>query len=347
MLETIYVTRHGFRSNWLVDPSNGSYTSFLKSPTGLAADPTLTAHGVDQANELAAKLLTLDPPVERVYSSMYYRCLQTIEPFVREAQRRRQRRTPRTQQTQPQAAEEPGTGGRSPPLLKIRGETGLGEWYGSADFEHPAPASIAILDPLFPDLIESDYEPMVTPNRKGEGIDELHDRVAAAMEAVVAQCDRDGVRTVLLCSHAAVIIALGRVLTGEMPESIETDDFQCFTCGLSEYRRRGDLGGQRSDVVASGRPTAVSKTNHGSKDANVNNWRGGRGVSGGWICLLNSDCKHLSLGEERGWRFLGDESFKSPETGQSMLGSTVAPGSVSQDRDKSERSREEATRGKL
>lgn len=241
------------------------------------------------------KLLTLDPPVERVYSSMYYRCLQTIEPFVREAQRR-------TQQTQTQAAEEAGSGGRSPPLLKIRGETGIGEWYGSADFEHPAPASIATLDPLFPGLIESDYESMVTPNRKGEGIDELHDRVAAAMEAVVAQCDRDGVRAVLLCSHAAVIIALGRVLTGEMPESIETDDFQCFTCGLSEYRRRGGSGGQRSDVVASGRPVAARETtNNGSKDGNVNDWRGGRGVSGGWICELNSDCKHLSLGEERGW----------------------------------------------
>lgn len=56
---------------------------------------------------------------------------------------------------------------------------------------------------------------------------------------------------------------------------------------------------------------------------------------------------HMTALTSRFRRFLGDESFKSPETGQSMLGSTIAPGSVSQDRDKSGKSREEATRGKL
>ncbi|KAK4044039.1 histidine phosphatase superfamily [Parachaetomium inaequale] len=318
MLEVIYVTRHGFRSNWLVDPSNGQYTTFIKSPTGGAADPALTAHGVDQANELAVRLRAADPPIERVYSSLYYRCLQTVEPFVR----------------QTQEAARATAGGE--PSLKIRGETGLGEWYGSADFEHPVPASLGKLEPLFPGLLDPDYRPAVTPNRLGEGIHELHARVAAAMEALIAQCDRDGVRAILLCSHAAAIIALGRVLTGHMPDNVEVDDFKCFTCGLSAYRRRQGLGTDGTDGS-----TAARDADHHGKDGRVLRWKGGRGVSGGWDCELNSDCTHLSLGEERGWRFAGDESFKGMATGQSMLDTTTRLGAAS------DRSRAAGSRGKL
>jgi len=71
-----------FRSNWVVDPSTGDYNSTIRSPTGIAADPELTAHGVEQARELAVHLMTLDPSIDQVYSSPYYRCLQTVEPFV-------------------------------------------------------------------------------------------------------------------------------------------------------------------------------------------------------------------------------------------------------------------------
>jgi transcription factor C subunit 7 len=136
----------------------------------------------------------------------------------------------------------------------------------------------------------------------GEGIDELHGRVAATMEALIAQCDRDGVRAILLCSHAAVIIALGRVLTGQMPDSTETDDFKCFTCGLSAYRRRRRQGPETEGMDEPARePTAARDADHHSKGGTAMGWREGRGVSGGWDCELNSDCAHLSLGEERGW----------------------------------------------
>ncbi len=247
---------------------------------------------MDQANELAGRLLAADPPIERVYSSMYYRCLQTVEPFVRKA-----------------PATAVGTS------LSIRGETGIGEWYGSADFEHPVPASLQTLRPLFPGLLDPEYRPAVTPNRMGEGITELHDRVAAAMDALIAECDRDGVRAILLCSHAATIIALGRVLTGQMPDNVDVEDFRAFTCGLSVYRRRPGLrpesketsaavGLERQDkgvaMVRLG-ATDARNTDHHGKDDEAVDWRRGRGVSGGWDCELNSDCAHLSLGEERGW----------------------------------------------
>jgi Fructose-2,6-bisphosphatase len=266
-----------FRSNWLVDPANGNYSNYLRSPTGLPADPELTAHGVDQAKELAVRLMEVDPPIERVYSSLYYRCLQTIEPFVRKAQAA--------------SPDKP---------LKVRGETGLGEWYGSADFEHPVPASLDKLEPLFPDLLDMSYVSAVTPNRMGEEINELHDRVAVAVKEVIAQCDRDGIRSVLLCTHAAVVIALGRVLTGLMPDDFDEEDFRCFTCGLSRYRRRSAPITESRGTGSEQQDKAVDSADHESC-SRVPDWRGGKGVAGGWDCELNSDCSHLSAGEERGW----------------------------------------------
>ncbi|KAK4227730.1 phosphoglycerate mutase [Podospora fimiseda] len=283
-LEYIYITRHGFRSNWVVDHQTGSYTSYLRTPTGIPADPALTAHGVDQAKQLGARLLALS--IDRVYSSLYYRCLQTVEPYVRQSGH------------------------------KIKGETGIGEWYGSAPFEHPVPASLEILDTHFPDMLDLTYKPLVTPTRMGESVDELHDRVALAMDKLIEECDRDGVKAVLLCSHAAPIIALGRVLTGNMPDNIEVEDFRAFTCGLSVYRRRGLKPGTSlektlgtSQLARNGMiPDAGASESKSS--VGDSSWRGGRGVRGGWECKLNSDCAHLELGEERGWRFSGDESFK-------------------------------------
>ncbi|KAK4169206.1 phosphoglycerate mutase [Cladorrhinum sp. PSN259] len=341
-LEYIYVARHGFRSNWLVDPSSGTYTSYLRTPTNIPADPALTAHGVDQAKQLGARLLSVaNPPIQRVYSSLYYRCLQTVEPFLRQS-----------------------------PQLKVKGETGIGEWYGSAHFEHPVPASLSTLDLLFPDMLDLGYKPYVTPTKMGESVEELHDRVAEAMEHLIAECDKDGVKAVLLCSHAATIIALGRVLTGRMPENIEEEDFRAFTCGLSSYKRRqmtagtgaetDKTGGQpgRKDVSAAAGHSSNNNANadldSGSGESGESsnllrvNWRGGRGVRGGWDCELNSDCAHLELGEERGWRFSGDESFKDgPQAGQGILDAGTELGVVVEGKNKGKRSVSPSSRGKL
>lgn len=285
-----------FRSNWLVDAS-GNYSSYLRSPTGIATDPALTSHGVDQAHELAAHLMSLDPPVERVYSSPYYRCLQTVEPFVGLW----------AQSARPDASNKPA----------ILGEAGLSEWYGSASFEHPISASSDRLAELFP-AFDRSYVPAVVPSRMGESIAQLHDRVALAMDALIKQCDEAGVRAVLLCSHAATIIALGRVLTGNMPENIEAEDFRAFTCGLSVFRRRlaarRDVAGEAAAtsaprILENGRtPTSQATASpddysNGLADpsSTVVEWKGGRGVGGGWLCEVNGDCSFLSGGEERGW----------------------------------------------
>jgi transcription factor C subunit 7 len=52
----------------------------ITSPTGIASDPPLAAHGTEQAKELTAHLVKLDPKIDRIYSSPFYRCLETINP---------------------------------------------------------------------------------------------------------------------------------------------------------------------------------------------------------------------------------------------------------------------------
>lgn len=246
-----------FRSNWLVDPATGDYSASIPSPTGISADPALTAHGVDQARELGAHLMTLTPPVGAVFSSPYYRCLQTIAPF-----------------TDLHAA----AAGDESPAARIRPEAGIAEWYGSAPFEHPQPADGAALKRLFPRYDEG-YVSGAAPRADGETVEELYERVARGVAGIIDKCDAEGVRAAVLCTHAATMIALGRVLTGRVPADVGEADFEAFTCGLSVFRRRRG-GGEEKDAPAE--------------------WRG-KGVRGGWTCEVNGDCSFLSKGEERGW----------------------------------------------
>lgn len=54
----------------------------MLSPTNIAVDVPLVSYGEDQACQLAVRLATLDPPIDRVYSSPMTRCLQTLKPAV-------------------------------------------------------------------------------------------------------------------------------------------------------------------------------------------------------------------------------------------------------------------------
>ncbi|KAI6353079.1 hypothetical protein MCOR25_009188 [Pyricularia grisea] len=294
-LDTIYVVRHGFRSSWSVDPSTGEYFANIPSPTGIAVDPALTAYGVDQAKELGRHLLhNVRPPIERVYSSPFYRCLQTIEPFVRS---KLEEGGQEGQVTVGASSSGSSSDPEALPLIKIRAEPGLGEWFGTAHFDHPAPARVDELSTLFPGILDQGYSPALTPTSRGESIEQLHDRVALAVLEVIKRCDAEGVRSVVLCTHAAVVIALGRVLTGHMPADITVEDFHAYTCGLSVYRRRQQAA-----------PVSVDQPSVSPAEGPVT-WRDGTGVGGGWDCELNSDCSFLPGGSERGWKFSGDESF--------------------------------------
>ncbi|MCJ1387402.1 hypothetical protein MMC18_000245 [Xylographa bjoerkii] len=247
-LHTIYITRHGYRSNWTTDPLTGHTTSIVPSPTNIPSDPALSAYGVQQAAQLAAQAPLLAPPILRIYSSPFYRCLQTITPFAERL-------------------------GGAVPLICDRG---LGEWYGTARFTHPTPAALPLLLTFFPSLTE---RTTVIPSSNGESIETLHDRVAVALAAIIADCDAAAKAdcSIVICTHAATMIAIGRVLTGVMPDDVAETDFHAYTCSVSQFERTG-----RGEEEGQGE------------------WRG-RGVGGGWRCVVDAGTGHLSGGGERDW----------------------------------------------
>jgi transcription factor C subunit 7 len=266
----------------------------MPTPTGLPTDPALSSYGERQAEQLGEHLTALDPPVDQVISSPYYRCLQTLKPGVLKLQKER--------------------GYEGGVLL----ESGFEEWFGATgdEREQPGPCGYEELRrDHFSDL-DLRWEPLrdgdtnsrdgggvIRPNRNGESVEALHNRVAYALHRTIERADREGWKAIVICMHAAVMIAIGRALTGKMPEDYTEEDFACYTASMSRYQRRKPFRSSRDvkgvsmwDWRRQGEVPEVS-------------WRGGRGVMGGWDCILNADCSYLLGGEERGWHFSGDESF--------------------------------------
>lgn len=125
----------------------------------------------------------------------------------------------------------------------------------------------------------------------------LHNRHAYALHRLIESLDNDASqpRSILLCTHAASMICIGRVLTGQMPADVGDDDFRCGTCALSRFDRRKPT---TDSVIAEDVPLWQGET---PEVIPVVDWQGGKGVSGGWDCLINGDCSHLTGGEERNW----------------------------------------------
>ena len=249
----------------------------------------------------------------RIYSSLFYRCLETLRPT---AERLRKALESETDTASHKQSRE----------LLVRGERGVGEWFGRAWFKQPHPATAKRLKKDFFLWVDDGYESLVIPDENGERIDELHDRIALALEAMVRDVDAEYERlgrgeeeaTILICGHAAQIIAAGRALTGMVPEDYDEEDFNCFTCGVSRFVRR---------------PVKERLEEGHAKDIDVVAWRTNGGVAGGWDCVLNSDCGHLSMGEERGWHFHGDESFDSYGPGMEPATIKVSDGGLRETRE--------------
>ena len=240
----------------------------MKTPTGIPTDPPLTSHGVDQSKELAEYLNRVGPPVDRIYSSPFYRCLQTVKPFSdRLFDQGKTKGLIRIDRGIGYVFSSRHVTCKAWQRVLIRGNS---EFFGRAHFHHPTPPHLELLTPHFQNL-DLEYESVHVPVSTGETIVELHERVRKALDHIVTTLDKDPEqpKSVLLCSHAATIIAAGRVLTGQMPQNPDEDDFQCYTAGLSKFVRR-------------------------SADPE-------KGVAGNWECVLNSETCYLSGGAERGW----------------------------------------------
>ena len=77
MLKEIWIVRHGYREDWV--------TPTPHLPTQLSHDPPLSTEGLAQAEELG-EFLQGQGTIQRVYSSPFYRVLQTVSPFIAKSQ---------------------------------------------------------------------------------------------------------------------------------------------------------------------------------------------------------------------------------------------------------------------
>ncbi|KAF8892944.1 histidine phosphatase superfamily [Infundibulicybe gibba] len=219
MVGKIYIARHGFRLNWV--------TTTWKSETGLPRDPPLAAFGLTQAKELGDYFLSI-PEDERptaIFSSPYYRCLQTSKPV-------------------------------SVALgIPVYVEHGISEWYSPVvpgTGLHPRPGSADSLQSFFPE-IDRCWSSVLYPSRKGEDVTEVHERAAKFLDTFIPEIERKfpGKHTnILLVSHAATIIALARELLGDRKL-----DLRVGCCTITEVTRKPSqliLGGWESRRLADG-----------------------------------------------------------------------------------------------
>jgi transcription factor C subunit 7 len=227
---------------------------------------------VNQSKELAEHISKLVPPVDVIYSSPFYRCLQTLAPTVSKLNSDRS----------------------DDKKLRVHVENGVGEFYGLARFDHPSPATLDVLHKHFPGGLAEAYMPVIRPSVNGESLTSLHDRIAYALHHVIQKLDQDpaGPKTLLICTHAASMICIGRALTGRMPEDPSEEDFKCFTCSLSKFNRRNipEAPVEKEHIWTLDEPENIPFVD----------WRG-KGVKGGWDCEVNGNCSFLEKGEERGW----------------------------------------------
>lgn len=160
------------------------------------------------------------------------------------------------------------------------------------------------------------------------------------MKCILADCERNNVENILICTHAATIIAIARVLTGKVPVDNEEEDFHTHTCGISTFISKDEMAKRQDSTVAGSANTEeppLPQTSTKSKafprreeqalpprkptpeawsvppnpypkiqswtpfqPIPYTKWRG-PGLNGGFICTVDSNCDHLTHGAERHW----------------------------------------------
>jgi len=99
--------------------------------------------------------------------------------------------------------------------------TGIAEWYSPVvpgSGLHPRPGSAESLKEFFSE-VDPLWETVAYPSRKGETVEELHNRIDALLpafaSALAQRLPLEKRKKVLLVSHAATVIALLRSLLGD------------------------------------------------------------------------------------------------------------------------------------
>ncbi|KAK0554184.1 hypothetical protein OC846_002195 [Tilletia horrida] len=228
-------------------------------------DPPLTAHGLDQATELASFFQSSDAPPQLIISSPYYRTVQTSLPTSKALN------------------------------LPIHLEPGLTEWFPPVEPStanpkdtggvHPYPPTRALLESEFPEGSLAPtlaWPPCLYADIAGEDVPQLHQRASDILRRIERQCELlyPDVRRILIVSHAATIIAMGRALVRKGPgapweEGADAKGYHvgAGTASLSQYDRPADSRARIGD------PSAI------------------------FTHVLNGSCDHLERGLERDWNF--------------------------------------------
>ncbi|ODV88113.1 hypothetical protein CANARDRAFT_187450, partial [[Candida] arabinofermentans NRRL YB-2248] len=180
-LKTIYITRHGYRANWLPKDQQPP------NPTGIDSDPPLAPHGVDQADELSQFITkSLNPKPQVIFSSPFYRCVETALPTAKALN------------------------------IDIFLERGVGEWYRPDRDIIPQPADHERLNKFFGCLTEEWPWDTVIPSPKGEHESDIFARCKKFWELFIPKFESKfpDYDTVLIVTHAATKIALDMSLLG-------------------------------------------------------------------------------------------------------------------------------------
>lgn len=205
-------------------------TGTRQSGTGLPRDPPLAAFGEAQAQELGDHFLSLEQE-ERptaIFSSPYYRCLQTAKPVA------------------------VALG------VPIYVEHGISEWYSPVvpgTGLHPRPGRVSELQSYFSE-IDPSWSSVWCPSRKGEDVEEVHVRIDDFLRVFIPGVERKypGKHTrILLVSHAATTIALVRSLLGDKNLPLRVG-----CCSLSEFIRAPNMPG----VVGSWKAIRLADGDH-------------------------------------------------------------------------------------
>jgi transcription factor C subunit 7 len=186
-LKTIYIVRHGYRSNWL------PLDQQVPPPTGVDSDPPLAPHGVQQSHELADFFAKEIPqrgyqPPQMVFSSPFYRCVETIHPTADRLN------------------------------LQVHPERGLGEWFKPDRAIIPVPASHETLNSFFntvPSKMDWVWDTVI-PSLSGETEESIFTRCQNFWVAFIPKFEEQypNIESIVLVTHAATKIALGMALAG-------------------------------------------------------------------------------------------------------------------------------------
>ncbi|KAG6842619.1 hypothetical protein C0991_000145 [Blastosporella zonata] len=133
---------------------------------------------------------------------------------------------------------------------------GLAEWFSPVEPGtglHPRPGSAESLKQYFPE-INTEWSSVWYASRKGEDVEEIHNRIDGFLEAFALEVERKFPGThsrVLFVSHAATIIALARSLLGDRESPIRVG-----CCSISEFDpipdSQGMVGGWKAKRLADG-----------------------------------------------------------------------------------------------